>query len=220
MIQNQNITDVSWDRIPFLFEQDHFEQMQKTLNNIRFQKDPYWDNWLKQRNKCILALLYYMGLRPKEVCNLKFTDFNSKDCTFLIRGENNHSGKDRKLPIPDKTLPFIESYLSLGKRSDWVFPSFKNMNTPLSPSRWKTIMREYILKSSKLWISSEKGTIPRTRSYSLRASFAVRLLENSKNPFQVQYALGHSDFRSLKHYIRLAQINKKSNMDELRNNMY
>ena len=137
---------------------------------------------------------------------------------FHIRGENNHSHTDRIIPIPEKAFPYLEEWLKLGKRSKWLFPSYDDYNNHLSAGRWKAIMRE-ILKASGLYISRIGKEMPRTRSYSLRASFAVRYLKASKDPIKTMMLLGHNDFRTLKHYVKIAKMSELENINNLRENM-
>lgn len=210
--------DSDYKRIPELFEQNDLIKMMDALDKITFQKDFYWDKWIRLRNKAILCLLWYGGLRPKEACYLKFSDF--KDGKLLIRGENNHSKRDRIIPLKQEMMPYLIEYLELGKRNkEWVFPSFNDKTQPLSPTRWKAIMREYILKPIGRWIPAEKGTVPRTRSYSLRASFAVRTLKKSNNLKYLQELMGHKDLRTLAHYVRLTMNDNPKHIDNLREAM-
>lgn len=214
----QQLDDSGWKKIPELFEQDDFERMIKAVEKISLPRDFYWKEWTIRRNKCILALLYYLGLRPKEATSLSYSDFIPNKMAFHIRGENNHSKADRIIPIPKQVFPYLENWLKLGKRSNWLFPSYDNLSNPLSSGRWKTIMRN-ILKEAGLYVHPIGKEMPRTRSYSLRASFAVRYLTQSKDPVKTMTILGHNDFRTLKHYVKLARLSNLQNIEELRSFM-
>jgi integrase len=192
--------------------------MIKAVELLPSPRDFYWREWTIRRNKCILSILYYMGLRPKEVTGLAYSDFMPKSLSFLIRGCNNHSHSDRIIPIPKQVFPYLESWLSLGKRCKWLFPSYDNLTKNLSSARWKTIMRN-ILKESELYIKPIGKEMPRTRSYSLRASFAVRYLKNSNDPIKTMLLLGHNDFRTLKHYVKIAKLSNQENIDSMRSLM-
>jgi integrase len=135
--------------------------MVNAVELIPLPKDFYWREWIKKRNKCILAILYHMGLRPKEVCGLSYSDFIPKKMAFHIRGSNNHSNQDRLMPIPEKLFPFLEDWLRLGKRSQWLFPSHNDITSHLSSARWKSIMRA-ILQGSGLYIHPIGKEMPRT----------------------------------------------------------
>lgn len=204
-------------KLPKIFDEDDFRLMLDSLDHYNYPNS-FYGLWIKNRDKCILSFLYYTGMRPLEVLRLRYDDFNVKDMTVHVRGVNNHVKKDRILPIPQPLVLFMEQYLQFGRFGDWLFPSHNYRNNPLSYSAWKYIMREKILKPSKLYIKADDERIPRTRSYSLRASFATRLLRNSGNTELVKKFLGHSDYRSLHKYIYLYELSG-DNLEKARKSM-
>ena len=205
------LQESGFNKIPELFDRDDFETMIESIDRCKsYPKDPYWKLWMRARDKCILALLFYTGGRPKEICSLRYDDFKPKLMAFHIRGINNKQKKDRVVPILAQALPYLKEFLSMGRSSEYIFPSFECRGRPLSAARWKSIMREKILKPSGLWIAPIGTTVPRTRSYSLRASFGTKLMKESGDPSLVAQVLGHSDWRSLKKYIFLNQMTNES----------
>jgi integrase len=211
------LQESGFKKIPELFDRDDFSKMISAIEKGSiYPVDPYWNFWMKERDKCILAMLFYTGCRPKEICSLRYDDFKPKLMAFHIRGENNKQKKDRIVPIVEPLVPFIQSYLKYGRRSNYIFPSYENISKPLSSGRWKTIMREKILKPSGLWIAPVNTTVPRTRSYSFRAGYGTELLKQTGDPGLVAAMLGHSDWRSLKRYIFLNQITD-NNLQRVRN---
>ena len=187
------------------FQEDWTEEeinhMFATLQDSQKYLKTIWGDWMKARDLCIMALMRYLLLRPREACWLKFSDF--KNGRIKIRGENNKEKKDRPLPIPEKLKEYISFYLSfprwMWKGSDYLFPSAENEK--LSPERWKHIFREKILKPSGLYEPKEGTKMPRTRSYLFRQSGATQLLDKTNNPWLVAQVLGHSDLRTVKKYL-------------------
>jgi integrase len=198
------------ERIPEKFFSEDIEVMLNTLDNSNDYLKTVWGEWMKARDKAILMTVYLLGLRPLETCALRFDDFNMRDETVLIRGENNKQKKDRILPIPKKLLKYVMAYLKfprfMWKSSSYIFPSAENEH--ISSERWKHIFREKILKPSGLWVAPVGKRMPKYRSYTLRSTRATELLDKTKDPFLVARFLGHSDLRSIKKYIAISKTYK------------
>lgn len=198
-------------RIPVLFDKDDFEDMINAIENCRdYPRDLYWSSWMRARDKAILAFMFETGTRPKEFCSLRFDDYRPKENAFLIRRTNNKENKDYMVALTDLVLNYLKEYMKFGRKNkDYIFPSHNNLSKPLSPGRWKHIMREKILKPSNHYIACKPHEMPRTRSYSFRASFATKLLMDTHCPDVVMKRLGHSDWRSLKKYVDLSHTKKE-----------
>lgn len=194
--KKQDIPDVVWTR----------EQIYNMINTIESSKKylkTIWGDWMKARDKLLLILMFEHALRPREACYLRFDDFNKEAHTIKIRGENNKQGKPRIIPISKKISPYVNEYFSfpvwMWKGSPYLFPSAEN--PVLSPGRWKTIMREKILKPMGLWIEPISPNFSKTRSYTLRHSRATELLNNKNDIYLVANILGHADISSTTCYL-------------------
>ena len=61
------------------------------------------------RDKLVLSLLYYTGIRKSELLNLNWTDINlSKSSVIIRRGKG---GKDRLIPLHRKVTELLDKYL-------------------------------------------------------------------------------------------------------------
>lgn len=183
------------------------EEIQLIFNTIRNNKEDYlktnFGDWIRTRDLCIIALIYYEALRPKEACKLSFNDIDFQNKTIFINGKNNKTGKDRIVRLSKQVMPFLEEYFSYPKRywknSDYLFPSMQNK--AISPATFKAVFREKCLKKCGLWEKPpERNNISPTRLYSLRKSRASHLLQKSKDLFCVANVLGHSDIRTTASY--------------------
>jgi len=171
-------------------------------NSNKYQKN-IWGEWMKARDKLILIIQYEHALRPREVCQLRFDDFNLMEKTIKIQAKNNKQKKERVIPICKRIKPYVEEYFKfpswMWKGSPYIFPSFQNQY--LSPERWKYIFREKILKPSGLWIKPIAPQFSKTRSYTLRHSRATELINNTKDIYLVANVLGHADISSTTCYL-------------------
>src|SRR3989304_6484143 len=61
------------------------------------------------RDKLVLSLLYYTGIRKSELLNLNWTDINlSKSFIIIRRGKG---GKDRLIPLHKEVIRLLDKYL-------------------------------------------------------------------------------------------------------------
>ena len=199
--------------LPKIFSKDEIETILNTVENSSKYLKNNWGEFLRARDKCIVLLLYSLGLRPKECLSLRFSDFNFNEWMVTIDGANNKERKSRAVPITKCVAMALKEFLSF-PRSFWggsayLFPSFEDRTRPLSPGRWKGILREKILKPAGLY------EVGKTRSYTFRATKATELLENSKDPYLVASFLGHSDLRMLPRYA----LKTKSFQERIRNEL-
>jgi integrase len=190
-------------KLPEIFQKDEIRKIIRIISKAPFYLNNDWGEWMRARDISIFVTLYFLGLRPKEACCLRFDDFNLRDFMVKIRGENNKTKKDRILPIPKKIIPFYKVYFSFPKNRFWrgspyLFPSFQNEY--ISPERWKHRFRQ-ILKYAGLWKIPINSNIPPFRSYTLRHTRATELLDKSKDIFLVANFLGHSKLSSTKIYL-------------------
>lgn len=194
-----------YDNYSPLHENWNEEEIKLIFSVLQHSKDylkTIWGDWMKARDLCLLAALRYMLLRPREACKIRFKELNFQTMQLLVKGENNKEKKDRFVSIPNQFLKFYRYYMSfpnwMWKGSEYLFPSAEN--PWINPQRWKHIFREKILKPAGLYEAPEKGKMPRTRSYLLRASGATEMLDKGADPWTVAQTLGHGDLRTIKHY--------------------
>lgn len=168
-----------------------------------------WGKFFKMRDVCLFATIYILGLRPKEACCLKFSDFNSRTATIKIRGENNKVRKDRIIPVPRVLMQILRQYLVFPRARFWrgskyLFPSF--MNDHISSGTLKSIFREKVLKPLNLWSMPEHLGGTRT-IYKLRHSRASHILKKQiketgrPDIYAIANLLGHADIRSTQVYL-------------------
>jgi len=94
------------NKIPKIISKTEFDML---ISSIEFSPARCRKN--KVRDRLIISILYYTGIRRAELLNLDWNDFNLEINTLLIRsGKGN---KDRIIPIHRNLLPLIDTYLNL-----------------------------------------------------------------------------------------------------------
>jgi len=207
-------------KLPDVFKPEDIQTMLHVVQNSNDYLKNIWGEFMRSRDIAILMTIYLLGLRPNEACALRFDDFDVRNATVKIRGENNKVKKDRVIPIPNELMIYYTNYMKFRREHFWkgskhLFPSFANQC--ISAERWKHIMREKILKPAGLWIAPiDNGTgnkTPKFRSYTLRHTRATEILNKTNDIWLVSNFLGHAKLNSTRVYLHKSD----KYMDYMRN---
>lgn len=148
-----------------------------------------------------LTTIYSCGLRLSEGTHLRVTDIDSK--RMVVRLIDSKWGKDRYVPLPDRTLEILRKYWVIERPRPWLFPA-KNHQNHVSKNSIQSVFRATLSQSS----IGKQVTI-----HSLRHSYATHLLEHGVNLRVIQEILGHKSPKTTSIYTHLT----KSMIDSLNN---
>jgi integrase/recombinase XerD len=144
-------------------------------------------------DQVILELIYACGLRVSEVCSLNCFDMG-KD-TLFVKGKG---GKERIVPIADKTKNRILNYLNLERRHrQKQDPLFVN-------SKGKRVSRQEIWAFVKN-MAKLKGIEKNVSPHTLRHSYATHMLERGADLRIIQELLGHSSIATTERYTHISK---------------
>jgi integrase/recombinase XerD len=156
------------------------------------------------RDRAILAVLLYHGLRREELCTLRVKDIQSREGVmhFRIQGKR---GKIRYIPVHAASQRLIDTYLSMaGHGIDPDGPLFRpvrnnrtseKLDRPLDPaSIYRNIVRHYGLQ---VGLNAKKYGL---RVHSLRATAATNALSHKADIAKVQEWLGHANVSTTRLY--------------------
>lgn len=148
------------------------------------------------RNRALMAVMLYTGLRAQEVLNLRMFDVDLTN--RVIRVNQGKGAKDRLVPTSPALLRHLHDYLTdrkrLGKQSEWFFTTLRG-DRPFTYSGLKRVV-------SKV----KKGTGIEFSPHRLRHTFATLMLEGGCDLFSLQKMMGHSDIKTTTIYLS-ASIN-------------
>jgi len=158
------------------------------------------DRCRTRRDRAIVALLAYGGLRRSEIVTLDIADF---DPGLGLRRVHGKGGYDAAVPLPASARAIVSDYLR-ADRPDAA------ASEPLFLVGYSTVAGKVIvrrLSSRRVWTlvrdlgarSGIKGLHP----HALRHACAVELLKRTKNLRAVQQHLRHRDIQSTTVYARL-----------------
>jgi site-specific recombinase XerD len=148
-----------------------------------------------RRDAAMFAVLYGGGLRRAELCGLDLTDFDSEDCSLLVRAGKGR--RDRTVYLPESVCGHLKAWVEI--REDESGPLFCPVRStgevPISRLRGETVW--YILKRRQREAGLE-GVTP----HGMRRGYVSRLLEAGVDLLTVQELVGHADAVTTARYDR------------------
>lgn len=155
-------------------------------------------------NHAILEMIYGLGLRVSECCNLTLNRVNLTDGIVRIIGKGD---KERIIPIPKGTLAVLKRYYP-AVRYNYLKPSDSARNyffVNRFGRKLNALYVENILKMAVNQTSIKKHITP----HKLRHSYATHLLEGGADLRSVQELLGHSDISTTEIYTHIEDSHLK-----------
>ncbi len=155
------------------------------------------------RNRTMLALMYYCGLRVTEVVSLQIKDVNMFEKYIRVMGKGR---KERFVPFNSDMAEIFKLYLKLwGEAVRSNFFAKSNGGALTRQRVWE------ILKESR----QEKNIVEKMSPHTLRHTFATCLLENNVDLRYIQEMLGHCNIATTEIYTavstkRLHNVFKKA----------
>jgi integrase/recombinase XerD len=140
-----------------------------------------------------LTLIYSCGLRLSEALCLKVSDIDGE--RRLVRVENGKGGKDRYVPLPQRTLELLRAYWAHKRPKPYLFPA-GNRPAPISNST---------LEKAFTAVLTQSGIPKKASVHTLRHSFATHLLEDGVDLRIIKDLLGHKHLSTTTIYTHLTE---------------
>jgi integrase/recombinase XerD len=144
-----------------------------------------------------LTTIYSCGLRLLEGAHLQIHDIDSARMLLHIHGKG---GKDRYVPLPDRTLELLRECWKMHRSRTWVFPA---TTRGLKPGAEIHPLTDSSLQKAFKRALQRTGNSKRAHIHSLRHSYATHLLEMGVNLRIIQENLGHCSARTTQIYTHL-----------------
>ncbi len=151
----------------------------------------------QQRYQVAFLTMYSMGLRLSEALHLAVGDIDSQTMQVHIR--DGKGGKDRLVPLPEKTLAHLRAYWAIHRHPNWLFPAPNNQKT-MDKGGVQKAMRAVLLQCQ---------INKRISPHSLRHCFATHLLEQGLDLRSLQILLGHGSLNTTARYTQLTHVKQK-----------
>lgn len=146
---------------------------------------------IASRNRLIIKVILYTGIRVSEALSINMKDFNRDNDAYMIqvRGKGN---KPRLVMIKESIIKKdLEDWLQI-RCCDNNLLFCNQKGTPLSQAYMYTMVEKILLEAG---IRKEKNG-----SHMLRHTFATLLYQKSKDLILVQETLGHADINTSRIY--------------------
>lgn len=165
-----------------------------------------------QRNKVILGLMAFAGLRVIEIHNLNLSSINSGKNGIHVLGKGN---KSRYIPLPAALFRELDDYIQNAR----LFPMKGQEDAVFISRRGRRISRRRIQElTERTFRSLMDGNVnslssKRISSHKLRHSFATHLVRDGRDIRTVQELLGHANLNTTQKYTHISDEQKEKAMD-------
>lgn len=178
-------------RLPVFFKESETEHL--------YDEGLFADDFMGQRNKLMLRMLYETGMRRSELAGLKVQSVDFSSLTIKVLGKRN---KERLIPIENELAHNIKEYLALKEQemgqSEWLFVNRKG-NAVSTQDVYMTV-KKYMTGLSNA---------DRISPHVFRHSFATHLLNEGGNIEAIKELLGHADLATTEVYTHVTREHMK-----------
>ncbi len=190
-IELKNIGDIrgkSGEKLPSFMNENELERFLNAIESYPFSPK------VITRNKLIIKLIIYTGIRVSEALNLKTKDISEDNDNFIIQVR----GKGNKPRVVMIFKHHIENLLqdwqiqkeTMNLKSEYVFVNFKD----------KILTQAYVSRIVESILTFAGIRKEKNGAHMLRHSFATLLYQKSLDLVLVQEALGHSSIATSRIY--------------------
>ena len=144
--------------------------------------------FLGSRNMAIILILLDTGLRVSEIASIKVKDVDGERGWIKVQGKGD---KERVVRIGATAQKALWRYLV--HRSDNERPELwlTEEGRPLRSTGIQIMVKR---------LKQRAGVTSNGNCHRFRHTFALNFLRVDRNPFNLQYLLGHSDLKMVRHY--------------------
>ncbi len=178
----------SGQKLPSFLNQKELEQFLRAIDESQLGEK------VAARNKLIIKLIVYTGIRVSEALNLRCKDIlPAKDCYLIsIRGKGNKPRvvMIRQSHIQNLLNTWLTQRLGFSPMHDLLFCNAKG----------KALTQSYIYKNVENILTQAGIRKEKNGAHMLRHSFATLLYQQKHDLVMVQEALGHSDLNTSRIY--------------------
>ena len=150
-----------------------------------FKEIDFGEGFIAERDRLILELFYFTGIRLSELINLQTKDVNYSEETIQVLGKRN---KERLIPVTNDIIKQIKKLMSL-QNSSYLFTSDKK--NQISTKKVYRLVKKYL----GLVTSLDKKS-----PHILRHTFATHLLNNGADINAIKELLGHANLSATQVY--------------------
>jgi site-specific recombinase XerD len=138
-------------------------------------------------------LAYTMGLRPKEVSQIRLDDISFSQQLLSVRVRKGDNPVE--LPIPDHTVKAVAAYIIGARPPSEKRTLFLSLHPPYQPMSSSKVGRHISKAMRKAGLNAT--------AYWMRHTFAQNMLEAGASIFEIKEMMGHDKIESTKLYLHV-----------------
>lgn len=175
----------SGTKLPSFMNKDEIDRFLDAIEKFEFSEN------IGYRNRLIIKIIIYTGVRVSEVLNLKIKDiFNENDVYMLqIRGKGN---KPRVVMIKKHIIEY--------DLKNWLDTRISDTDLLVCNQKGDRLTQAYVSRIVENILISAGIRKEKNGAHMLRHSFATLLYQKHHDLILVQEALGHSDINTSRIY--------------------
>lgn len=188
----------SGSKLPSFMTKVEIEKFIKALNTYKFSSK------ISSRNKLIIKIILYTGIRVSEAINIKTKDIYQEDDVYLIQVR----GKGNKPRVVMIKASVINEDLK-----GWMDIRICHNTLLFCNSKGNPITQSYISRVVEQILLSVNIRKEKNGAHMLRHSFATLLYSKHRDLVLVQEALGHADINTSRIYTHFDSSRLKKTTD-------
>ena len=163
------------------------EELDNLLDAVDFGED-----FKGLRNRTIIEMLYFTGMRRAELTGIRYDDVNLPDATVKVTGKRN---KQRIIPLAKPFISRLREYIQArneivsGTENSWFFITDKG----------NKLYDKYVYNIVKGYLSMVT-TIEKKSPHILRHTFATHMLNRGADLNAIKEFLGHANLSATQVY--------------------
>lgn len=165
-------------RLPVFVEKENMDNL--------FDSNFFDNSFCGRRDKLIIELFYFTGIRLSELINIKISDLDFVNSQIKVLGKRN---KERLIPITYNVLNTLSDFKNMFNLNNFLF-SDENGKKLYSKKVYR-IVNKYLAKIS---------SIQKKSPHVLRHSFATHMLNNGADINAIKEILGHANLSATQIY--------------------
>ncbi len=175
----------SGTKLPAFMNKAEIDRFLEAINSFEFSLDTQY------RNRLILKIIIYTGIRVSEMLNLRLKDIYKEDDVYIlqVRGKGN---KPRVVMIKTK---IIENDLAF-----WLEQRDSNDDLLVCNKKGNRLTQAYVSRIVENILTFAGIRKEKNGAHMLRHSFATLLYQKHQDLILVQEALGHADINTSRIY--------------------
>lgn len=156
------------------------------------------------RNRLIIKIILYTGIRVSEALNIDMKDFIKEENNYIIQVR----GKGNKTRIVMIKESIIKKDLE-----NWLAIRCCNNNVLVCNQKGNVLTQAYVSRTVEKILLSASIRKDKNGAHMLRHTFATLLYQNSKDLILVQESLGHADINTSRIYTHFDKEKLKKTTD-------